>query len=157
MTTPNQFVVRGFEPIMPDLRRQLSEEQIWATIAYLQAQGGEVTVTADDIARTGSASPGAAPAAGPAMTTTLDPVALISEKGCIACHTLDGQGGPVGPSFDHIGANRTREYIRTSILLPNADTAKGYESFAGTMPATFGQALTAAQLEALVEYLASRR
>ena len=159
MTSPNKFVVRGFEPIMPDVRRQLSEEQIWATIAYLQAQGGEVTVTADDIARTAPASPtAAAPAgAGPAMTATLDPVALISEKGCIACHTLDGQGGPVGPPFDRIGANATREYIRTSILQPNADTAQGYEQLAGTMPATYGQMLTAAQLEALVTYLAGKR
>jgi mono/diheme cytochrome c family protein len=160
MTTPNKFVVRGFEPIMPDVRRQLSEEQIWATIAYLQAQGGEVTVTADDIARTAPASPAspaAAPAAGQAMTATLDPVALINEKGCIACHTLDGQGGPVGPSFDSIGANATREYIRTSILQPNADTASGFEGFAGTMPTTYGQMLTAAQLEALVTYLAGKR
>jgi mono/diheme cytochrome c family protein len=142
------------------VRRQLSQEQIWATIAYLQAQGGEVTVTADDIARTAPASPAspaAAPAAGQAMTATLDPVALINEKGCIACHTLDGQGGPVGPSFDSIGANATREYIRTSILQPNADTAKGFEGFAGTMPTTYGQMLTAAQLEALVTYLAGKR
>jgi mono/diheme cytochrome c family protein len=160
MTTPNKFVVSGFEPIMPDVRRQLSEDQIWATIAYLQSQGGEVTVTADDIARTtpaSSASPAGAPAAGPAMTATLDTVALISEKGCIACHTLDGQGGPVGPPFDRIGANATREYIRTSILQPNADTARGFEAFAGTMPATYGQMLTAAQLEALVTYLAGKR
>lgn len=158
MTLPNRFVTRGFEPIMPDMRRQLSEEQIWATVAFLQAQGGEVTVTADDIARTAPASPtAAAPAAGPAPTATLDPVALISEKGCIACHTLDGKGGPVGPSFDRFGATRTRDFIRTSILLPNADTAKGYERFVGTMPTNFGQILTAAQLEALVHYLADRR
>jgi mono/diheme cytochrome c family protein len=154
-----KFVTRGFEPIMQDMRRQLSEEQIWATIAFLQSQGGEVTVTADDIKRTAPASPtgAATPAAGPAPTATLDPVALISEKGCIGCHMLDGKGGAVGPPFDHIGAGRTRESLRKSILEPNADTSKGYERFAGTMPATFGQILTAAQLEALVRYLASRR
>lgn len=162
MTLPNKFVVRGFEPIMPDVRRQLPEEQIWALVAYLQAQGGEVTVTAEDIASTApaattAAAPAAAPAAGPVMTATLDPVALLSEKGCIACHTLDGQGGPIGPSFDRMGATLTRDYIRRSILLPNADTAKGYEQFAGTMPLTYGQMLTAAQLEALVNYLAGRR
>lgn len=158
MTVPNKFVVRGFEPIMQDVRRQLPEDQIWALVAFLQSQGGEVTVTADDIARTAPATTtGAAPAAGPAMTATLDPAALISEKGCIACHMLDGQGGPIGPSFDRIGANRTRDYIRRAILLPNADTAKGFERFAGTMPATYGQMLSAAQLEALVTYLAGRR
>jgi hypothetical protein len=41
--------------------------------------------------------------------------------------------------------------------MPNADTAKGYEKFAGTMPLTFGQQLSAAQLEALVGYLARRK
>lgn len=159
MTNPTKFVIRGFEPIMQDMRRQLSEEQIWATIAFLQVQGGEVTVTADDIKSTAPASSTAAPTpgAGPAPTATLDPVALITEKGCIGCHMLDGKGGAVGPPFDRIGASRTSESLRNSILAPNADTAKGYEKFAGTMPATFGQALTAAQLEALVRYLKSRR
>ncbi|MEX2179208.1 MAG: c-type cytochrome [Gemmatimonadaceae bacterium] len=158
MTLPNKFVVRGFEPIMQDVRRQLPEEQIWALVAYLQSQGGEVTVTGDDIARTAPAASAAAPtAAGPAMTATLDPVALINEKGCIACHTLDGKGGPIGPSFDRIGAGTTRERLRRSILDPNADTSKGFERFAGTMPTTFGQVLTAAQLEALVNYLAAKR
>src|ERR671922_2782510 len=57
MTEPNKFVVPGFEPIMPDMRRSLSNDQIWATIAFLQTQGGEPTVTADDIRRTGGTPP----------------------------------------------------------------------------------------------------
>ena len=47
----------------------------------------------------------------------------------------------------------TAEQIRRSILEPNADTAQGYAAVAGTMPQTFGQQLTAAQLESLVRYL----
>ena len=66
-------------------------------------------------------------------------------------------GGQVGPPFDHIGAQHDANYIRRSILTPNADTAKGYEKFAGTMPTTFGQQLSGAQLEALVTYLAGRK
>jgi mono/diheme cytochrome c family protein len=84
-------------------------------------------------------------------------VQLYNEKGCVGCHQLDGKGGAVGPPFDHIGKTRTPEYIRRSILLPNADTAKGYEKFAGVMPTTFGQQLSATQLEALVKYLAARK
>ena len=49
MTNPGGFIVAGFEPIMPDMRRQLSEDQIWATVAFLESQGGEVTVTAADM------------------------------------------------------------------------------------------------------------
>ena len=159
MVEPNKFVVAGFEPIMPDMRRSLSNDQIWATIAFLQAQGGEVTVTGEDIRRTGGAP--AAPAgggapAGPAMTATTDPMALFTEKGCVACHQLGGQGGQFGPPLDNIGRQRNAEYIRRSLLEPNADTARGYEQFAGTMP-PFGQQLTGAQLEALVRFLARQR
>lgn len=155
LTDPGAHLVAGFENIMPDLRRQISEDQIWAVIAYLQSQGGEVTVTEADLPK---ATPGQAPAtAGPTVTSTLDPVALITEKGCIGCHLLDGQGGPVGPPFDGMGRRINAERIRRGILEPNADTARGYEQFAGTMPATFGQMLSAAQLEALVRFLASRR
>jgi mono/diheme cytochrome c family protein len=158
LTNPGAFVVPGFEPIMPDMRRQLSDDQIWAVVAYLEAQGGEVTVTGADLKPAAGAG-GAAPAAagGPAMTATTDPVQLYTEKGCIGCHQLNGKGGAVGPPFDHIGAQRDANYIRRAILTPNADTAKGYEKFAGTMPTTFGQQLSGAQLEALVSYLAGRK
>ncbi len=155
LTNPGALVVTGFENIMTDMRRQISEDQIWAVIAYLQSQGGEVTVTAEDLPKAGAPS-GAAPP-GPTLTATTDPRALLTEKGCIGCHTLEGKGAPIGPPFDGIGRRRTAEYLRRSILVPNADTAKGYEKFAGTMPLTFGQMLSAAQLEALVQFLASRR
>jgi mono/diheme cytochrome c family protein len=171
MVDPNKHVVAGFEPIMPDMRRSLSNDQIWATIAYLQTQGGEANVTADDIRRTGgppmpggggatiSGTPpagGVPSTAGPTMTATTDPMALFAEKGCVGCHQLGGQGGQVGPPLDAIGRQRNADYLRRSLLEPNADTARGFERFAGTMPA-FGQQLTAAQLEALVRFLASRR
>jgi len=97
------------------------------------------------------------PPGGVAVTATMDPVALYNEKGCVGCHQLDGKGGQVGPSFDHMGARLKADYIRRGILTPNADTAKGFEKFAGTMPQTFGQMLSAAQLEALVQFLANRK
>lgn len=160
LTEPGKVVVSGFEPIMTDMRRQLSNDQIWATIAFLQSQGGEVAVTADDIKKTApapAAGNGGVAAGGAAVTSTTDPVALHNEKGCVGCHQLDGKGGVVGPSFDRIGARLKADDIRRAILQPNADTAKGFERFAGTMPQTFGQILSAAQLEALVQFLASRK
>jgi mono/diheme cytochrome c family protein len=160
LTEPGKFVVSGFEPIMTDMRRQLSNDQIWATVAFLQSQGGEVAVTADDIKKTAPAPAAGGSSVVPggvAITSTMDPVALHTEKGCVGCHQLDGKGGAVGPPFDHIGARLTADKIRRAILVPNADTAKGFERFAGTMPQTFGQMLSAAQLEALVQFLASRK
>jgi mono/diheme cytochrome c family protein len=155
LTNPGAVVVQGFENIMTDMRRQIAEDQIWAVIAYLQSQGGEVTVTAADLPK--AAAPGAAAPAGPAPSATTDPMALLTEKGCLGCHVIDGKGPPIGPPFDGVGRRLNAERIRRSILEPNAEVTKGYEKFAGTMPATFGQQLTAAQLEAVVQFLAGRR
>ncbi len=52
LTEPGVFVIEGFQPIMTDMRRILSESQIWALVAFLQSQGGEITVTAADNSRT---------------------------------------------------------------------------------------------------------
>jgi cytochrome c551/c552 len=142
------------------MRKQLTNDQIWAAVAFLESQGGQVTVTGEDIQKTapaaGSGGATAAPA-GPGFTTTMDPLALINEKGCIGCHAIDGKGAAIGPPLDHIGKTKNADYLRRSILTPNADTAKGYEKFAGMMPQIFGQQLSAAQLEVLVQYLASRK
>jgi mono/diheme cytochrome c family protein len=156
LVKPAAYVVPGFEPIMPDMSKQLAPDQLWAVVAYLESQGGEVTVTGSDLKAAGAGAALAAPATA-GFTATKDPVQLYNEKGCVGCHQLNGTGGKVGPPFDHIGSLHDAAYIRRSILDPNADTAKGYEKFAGTMPATFGQQLSAAQLEALVSYLASRK
>lgn len=155
LTNPGAFVVPGFENIMTDMRRQISEDQLWAVIAYLESQGGEVTVTAADLPKT--PAPGTAAATGPAGTATTDPQALLTETGCLGCHLLEGNGAPIGPPFDGMGRRISAERIRRAILTPNADTAKGYEKVAGTMPQTFGQHLSAAQLEALVQFLARRK
>lgn len=169
LVRPNDFVVPGYQPIMPDMSRTLSATQIWALIAYLQSLGGEVTVTgadlpADGAPGSGSGAPGgaapggaAAGGAGAPATASLDPLEIIRANQCLACHKLGTEGGPLGPPFDGMGARLQPEQIRRAILLPNADTARGFEQFAGTMPQTFGQALNAAQLEALVTFLGARR
>jgi mono/diheme cytochrome c family protein len=157
LTQPQAYIVQGFDPIMPDMRKQLSDDQIWAAIAFLESQGGEVDVTGEDVAKSAPAKTAGPAPSGPAMTATLDPVALYSEKGCIGCHQMDGKGGAIGPSWDHVGSRRSAASIRKKILKPSSDTTKGYEKFAGMMPATFGQMLTAAQLEALVTFLATKK
>ena len=159
MTEPGDYIVPGFENIMPDMRRSIAEDQIWAVIAYLQSLGGEVTVTAADLpTQTEGFAAGTTPSGGAAgMSTTTDPRQLLTEKACINCHQLDGAGGPIGPPFDGMGARLSAERIRRGILRPNADTAQGYAQFAGTMPANFGEQLSAAQLESIVDFLRSQR
>ncbi len=87
---------------------------------------------------------------------------LVSEKGCIGCHSVDGSR-LVGPSFKGIYNRKTtvitdgkeREvtsdevYLRQSILNPGVDIVKGYPPI---MPSLEG-ALTDGELEEMIEYL----
>ncbi|HEU4463817.1 MAG TPA: c-type cytochrome, partial [Gemmatimonadota bacterium] len=156
MVEPQAYVVDGFQPIMPDVSRTLSDAQIWSLIAYLQSQGGEVTVTSADLAEAAADTPPAGgAAAGPSATT--NPEMLLRELQCVACHKLGAEGQEVGPPFDGIGARLSPDEIRAAILDPAASVSPGYEQFAGVMPPNFGSRLTAEQLEAIVGFLAERR
>lgn len=162
MVEPAVYVVEGYDPIMPDMRRTLSDAQIWSIIAYLQSLGGEVTVDASDVQQ-------AAEQVGPSVGTqiapgetgapaqaSLDPMEIMRGNQCMLCHVLGDEGGPIGPALDDLGATRDADHIRRSILEPNADTTPGFEGIAGTMPANFGDQLTAAQLESLVRFLSGQ-
>jgi mono/diheme cytochrome c family protein len=155
LTQPGAYLVTGFENIMPDMRRQLPEDQIWAVIAFLQSQGGEVTVTASDLAAVTPVS--SVTPVSPVSSATTDPRQLLQENACLGCHAIDGAGPPIGPSFDGIGQRLTANGIRQAILEPDAEVSKGFEQFAGMMPKTFGQQLSAQQLEAIVQFLAARK
>jgi mono/diheme cytochrome c family protein/cytochrome c551/c552 len=172
---PNAVLLPGYEPIMPVMTKVLSPEQVWAVIAYLESQGGTVDVTADDIAKSKQAAGGATPAtpgggggagggaggaggaAGALAGGSTDPTAIIRAAGCLACHKLDGQGQTIAPDLTHVGARRTANSIRAKILNPMSSIARGYEKLAGIMPKTFGTMLSAAQLEALVQFLAGHK
>ena len=82
------------------------------------------------------------------------------DKGCVACHTVDGKPG-VGPTWKGtFGADRQfddgstvkadENYIRESILNPNAKVVKGFPK--GVMPTFQGQ-LNEDQLNALIEFI----
>ncbi len=158
MVEPGTYVVEGFGNIMPDMRRQLTDDQIWTVVAYLQSLGGEVTVTGADVqaASSGSEAGGPATAAAPRSTTS-DPRQLLTEHACLGCHAIDGQGPPIGPSFDGMGSRISADRIRRGILDPNVEVAAGFDQFAGMMPATFGDQLSAGQLEAIVQFLVARK
>lgn len=159
LLSPGDSVLPGFQNIMPVMTTQLGGDQMWAVVAYLQSLGGEVTVSAADLEAPagGAGGAGGAVGAAPAASGTLDPRQLLTQNACLGCHAIDGAGPPLGPSFDGIGRRLTAERIRRGILFPNADTAQGFEQFAGMMPQTFGTQLSAAQLEAIVQFLAARR
>jgi mono/diheme cytochrome c family protein len=162
---PTAYVVAGYQPIMPVMTRQLSPAQVWSVIAFLESQGGTVDVTASDIpatsppSPTSQTSPGGGGAGGGAAFAggSTDPKAIIPAAGCLACHKLEGQGQVIAPDLTHVGSRRTAESIRKKILDPASSVTKGYEKLAGIMPKSFGTMMNAAQLEALVQYLAAHK
>jgi putative heme-binding domain-containing protein len=51
---------------------------------------------------------------------------LFIEKGCAGCHLARGEGGWKGPDLSLIGSQRSVEYLRESILDPNAKVSLPY-------------------------------
>jgi cytochrome c oxidase subunit II len=85
--------------------------------------------------------------------------AVFSSAGCGGCHTFTAAGtnGAVGPDLDNVAADAKKAgedpaaYVKESIVDPNKVIASGYA--AGVMPDTFGQSLSAKEIDALVTYL----
>src|SRR5262245_23766305 len=47
---------------------------------------------------------------------------------CAKCHTIDGDGGRVGPALDRIAGRRAPEFIMESILQPSKDIDPQFEA-----------------------------
>jgi cytochrome c oxidase subunit 2 len=73
---------------------------------------------------------------------------------CGSCHKLAAAGtvGVTGPDLNKfIEAGDDKAAIREMIVKPGAEIAKGYP--AGVMPTTYGTTLSAAQINALVDFI----
>jgi cytochrome c oxidase subunit 2 len=77
---------------------------------------------------------------------------IFTSAGCSGCHTLAKAGATakVGPDLGKLG-NVDANFIRTSIVDPNADVTKGYNP--NIMPQDFKTKLSKEELDALVKYL----
>jgi len=161
---PSAFLVPGFPAMMPAIDKPpigLSNDEIAAVAAFLQSlQGGQVTVTpklvAAFIGSDGAAQPGTA-AAQPVVATATNrpPEQLTAELACIACHKFTEPGPLVGPSLWDIGARHDADYIRQSILEPNAVLVEGFPP--NLMPPDLGQKMTAMEFESLVHWLSEHQ
>jgi mono/diheme cytochrome c family protein len=164
LTHPQDYLVQGFPPIMPVINKPpigLNNDEIAAVAAFLQnIQGGKVTVTPQLVAAytgtEGPAPPGTA-AAQPVVATATNrpPEQLIAELACIACHKFDEPGPLVGPSLWDVGARKDEDYIRQSILDPNAVIAEGFPPM--LMPPDLGQKMTGLEFEHLVHWLSEHK
>jgi len=55
------------------------------------------------------------------------------EASCVRCHKINGEGGEVGPDLSKIGAQKDRQYLLESVVLPNKAIAPGFESVLVTL------------------------
>lgn len=88
---------------------------------------------------------------------------LASERGCTACHSVDGNVS-VGPTWKGLygkekmltGGVKVKvdeAYLRESIVTPNAKVVEGF--FPGVMPQDFGARLSQQEIQSLLEYIKS--
>ena len=77
---------------------------------------------------------------------------VFVDNGCGNCHTFAPAGtkGKIGPNLDKFLKGKSADFIRTSIIDPNAYIEKGFQP--DIMPKTYGQ-LTPKQLADLVAFL----
>ena len=163
---PMAYVVEGYQPSMPPVGRQLNDLELVAVVSFLQSQGGEVTVNGQSHfpkwrGEGGGAAPAAAasaPATAAAAPSGASGPELVQQWGCVACHKFDGPEKLVGPSLWDVGARKDANYIRESILEPDAVVVEGFP--AGLMKGTldgqgFYQKLSLQDLNSIVSYLTS--
>ncbi|ETW92873.1 MAG: hypothetical protein ETSY2_52400, partial [Candidatus Entotheonella gemina] len=127
---PGVYVVDKYQPSMPALGRQLNDLEMVALVSFLQSLGGEVTVDGKTTFAKYRGGGAAAPASAAAPSAAVPAVAveasgksgeeLVQQWGCIACHKFDGPDKSVGPSLWDIGKRQDANYIRESILSPDA-------------------------------------
>jgi len=85
--------------------------------------------------------------------------AIFDANGCQSCHTLTAAGaaGKVGPDLDKLPAEARKagqpleSFVHTSIVDPSAYVEPGFPN--GVMPPNFGQLISKADLDTLVQYL----
>ncbi|HZV07900.1 MAG TPA: PVC-type heme-binding CxxCH protein [Gemmataceae bacterium] len=56
-----------------------------------------------------------------------------AEVSCLRCHKVQGVGGEVGPDLTGIGSRQKRDYLLESIVAPNKQIAKGFETLVLTL------------------------
>lgn len=102
-----KVVDQGIPNLMPGYGRANGPRRTWQLAAYVRSLGaGRAAVVADGDAARGKA--------------------IYQERGCAACHVLDGTGRAFGPDLSAIGAQRGAGYIKQALLEPSARVPEGH-------------------------------
>lgn len=95
---------------MPRIRR-FTDSELTAMVVFVRSLG-----------RTSGAAAMGSPEKGRSVYQRL---------GCSSCHTVNGEGGILGPELTDIGAQRAPDYLRQAILDPAAALPRGVMPFPG--------------------------
>lgn len=113
MGVVNDMVSRG---------AQGTQNELNSIVTYLAANYGKDKAPAADTAP--------APTSEPAVIQTpiseaeiIKGTKLLTANGCLSCHRVGEMGSYLGPSLTGIGASRSAEQIRASLVTPNKDLA----------------------------------
>ena len=130
-----------------------------AYVASVAGKAAVVTPVPAPAPASTSTTTTATPAGAPAAAALAAGKQAFAANGCGGCHTLKaaGSGGNIGPNLDNLAADAKTAgqtldaYVRESIVKPNAYIVPGFKP--NVMTSTFGQTLTALQLNGLIAYL----
>jgi cytochrome c oxidase subunit II len=78
---------------------------------------------------------------------------VFADTGCGSCHTFApaGASGMIGPNLDEVLKGKSADFIKESIVNPNAEIAPGFQP--DVMPPGYGSQLTSKQIADLVAFL----
>ncbi len=153
---PGRYRVLSFEPTEPGTYKLFCAEYCGTEHAQM---GGTVTVMEPSEYREWLRQ-GGGEGDGEELTLAESGEQLFEQKGCVSCHGEDAQVN--APSLEGVYGSEVRlesgetvtadeEYLRQSILKPQADIVAGYEPL---MPSFQGQ-LTENEIIDLIEYIKS--
>jgi putative heme-binding domain-containing protein len=80
-------------------------DRVWQLVAFIRSLSAN------------AAKPSGDPDAG---------AALFRSQGCAGCHRIHGEGGALGPDLSEIGAARSLDNLKQSILDPSAEVPPSY-------------------------------
>ncbi len=135
---PTVYVVEGFGPIMPAADKppiSFTQPELLAIVAYLESLGGEVTVRPEDFKSISTAKVAKTDTKTETQLSytpeiTGDAVAgkeVFLAFGCFVCHKIEGEEERHGPNLFTIGIRAGADYIKESILDPEAKIAEGFK------------------------------
>lgn len=85
---------------------QMTDREIWQVAGYVRSLGRSAQVSLPGDAARGQA--------------------LFAKGGCGGCHIVNGAGNALGPELSDIGARRSADYLRESIVKPGAQVPEQF-------------------------------